>query len=316
MTIPEKIESLRLLPWYSVDLPWQVEHGKGMIHLDERRMLYTLTRDYFSGAGHIIDGGAFLGTSSLALGFGLHDRGYSKERVIHAYDMFIITDYGVDHYCDRKGWFRKKLKPGDNMRPLYEKNIAPVADYISIHEGNLLETPWTSGPIEILFSDVSKSWELNDYIIRNWIGALIPETGILIQQDQVQEYHVWVAITMEILADYFETIDYTPYSSMVYRLKSEIPRHVLEKCMYANITKEEMEHYYLRFLERFRRGGMGRYKGWSLGMVEAGLVVTYAFQVGDLDKAHHALKQCEEKFRNVPDTMQRLAEIRKLLAKK
>ena len=45
----------------------------------------------------------------------------------------------------------------------------------------------------------------------------------------MQEYHVWVAITIEILADYFETIDYTMYSSMVYRLKREIPARVLQK---------------------------------------------------------------------------------------
>ena len=208
-----------------------------------------------------------------------------------------------------------KAKAGDSIRPLYERNVAPVADYISIHEGNLLEKPWTSGPIEILFSDISKSWELNDYIIKNWIAALIPETGILIQQDQVQEYHVWVAITMEILADYFETIDYTPFSSMVYRLKSEIPAHVLEKCMRANITNDEMEHYYLRYLNRFRSVGMGRYTGWILGMVEVGLVGVYGLHMQDMDKAHRALKECEEKFRNVPDTMRRLSEIRAHLGK-
>jgi hypothetical protein len=315
MTIPEKIESLRRLPWYSVDLPTEMRHVQGMIHPDECRMLYTLARDYFSGAGRIIDGGAFLGMSSLSLGSGLRDRGYKKEPVIDAFDMFIISGYSVQHYCDQRGWFRKKMKEGDNIRRFYERNIAPVAGYISVHEGDLLKMPWKSGPIEILFSDISKSWELNDHIIKNWITALIPETGILIQQDQVQEYHVWVAITMEILADYFETIDYTQFSSMVYRLKSEIPAHVLEKCMHANITKEEMEHYYLRFLNRFRSVGMGRYTGWNLGMVEAGLVVTYASYIGDLDKARHALKQCEEKFRNVPDTMRRLAEIRAMIGK-
>ena len=58
---------------------------------------------------------------------------------------------------------------------------------------------------------------------------------------------------------------------------------------------------------------MGRYTGCNLGMVEAGLVATYAFHIHDLDMARHALKQCEEKFRNVPDTMRRLAEIKKHL---
>jgi hypothetical protein len=313
MTHPDKIESLRRLPWYSVELPGEVERGKGMIHSDERRMLYTLARDYFSGAGRIVDGGAFFGTSSLALGFGLRDRGYKKEPVIDAFDIFILDEYGLKHYCEPSGWFGRKLKAGNNMRFIYERHIAPVAEYISIHEGDLLKMPWKSGPIEILFSDISKSWQLNDHIIRNWIAALIPETGILIQQDQVQEYHVWVAITMEILADYFETIDYTPFSSMVYRLKSEIPAHVLEKCMSANITKDEMEHYYLSFLNRFRRVGMGRYTGWTLGMVEVGLAVTYGHHIGDLDKARHTLRQCEEKFRNVPDTLRRVADFRRII---
>lgn len=313
MTTLERIESLRRLPWYSMDLPAEVSGARGMIHMDERRMLYTLARDYFAGEGRIIDGGAFLGMSSLSLGFGLRDRGYKKQAVIEAFDTFIITAYGVENYCDEKGWFGKKIKEGDSMRHLYEKAIAPVADYVSIHEGDLLKMPWTSGPIEILFSDVSKSWELNDYIIKNWIASLIPETGILIQQDQVQEYHVWVAITMEILADYFETIDYTPWSSMVYRLKRAIPARVLEKCMSTNVTPAEMEYYYLSFMERFRRMGMGRYKGWTLGMVEAGLVVAYGFYIRDMDKARHALRQCEEKFGHIPDTMGRLAEIRKKL---
>ena len=169
---------------------------------------------------------------------------------------------------------------------------------------------WTGGPIEILFSDVSKSWSVNDYIITKWVSNLIPETGILIQQDQVQEYHVWVAITMEILADCFELIDYTKNSSMVYRLKPEVPTRTLQKSLHDNISPAEMEYYYLSFLERFRRMGMGRYQGWHLGMVEAGLAVTYGFHIGDLDKARHALRKCEEKFHDIPDTMFRLAAIK------
>jgi hypothetical protein len=202
------------------------------------------------------------------------------------------------------------LKAGDNVRFVYERNVASVAKYIRIHEGDLLQMTWSGEPIEIIFSDVAKGWKLNDYITLNWISALLPETGILIRQDQVQEYHVWVAITMEILADFFEIIDYTVFDSMVYRLKKPIPTRVLHKCLTANISTEEMEYYYLSWLERFRRMGMGRYKGWTLGMVEAGLVVTYGFHIGDLDKAWYALRECEAKFRHIPDTMGRLAQIK------
>ena len=59
----------------------------------------------------------------------------------------------------------------DNIRFLYERNIAKIADYVTIHEENLTETPWSGGAIEILFSDISKGWILNDYIISNWISA-------------------------------------------------------------------------------------------------------------------------------------------------
>jgi hypothetical protein len=180
-----------------------------------------------------------------------------------------------------------------------------------VHEGDLTKIKMRTEPIEIIFSDVSKRWALNDYIIENWLRALIPETDILIQQDQIQEYHVWVAITMGIMQEYFELIDYVMYSSIVYRLKREIPERVIQKCLSKNITAAEIEYYYSNWVDRFRRMGMGRYKGWTLGMVELGLAVTYGFHIGDLDKARYVLHTCEQKFQGIPDTMSRVAAIKK-----
>ncbi|MCX6971398.1 MAG: hypothetical protein NTV93_14765 [Verrucomicrobia bacterium] len=121
-----------------------------MIHADERRMLYTLARDYFTGSGRIIDGGAFLGTSSLSLGHGLKDRHHEKSPVIDTFDWFLIDEYSVRGYLDEGRLFGKEVKTGDNIRFAYEQNIASVAEYIEVHEGNLLAKPWEKGPIEIL----------------------------------------------------------------------------------------------------------------------------------------------------------------------
>jgi hypothetical protein len=313
MNNSERINALRHLPWYSIEPPVDVLSGRQMVGADERRMLYTLARDYYSGAGRIIDGGTFLGSSSLALGMGLKDRNFPKKKVIDAFDWFIIDEASVRNHLDGSDLLSKNVRPGDNVRFLYERNVAEVAEYILIHEGDITHRPWNGGAIEILFSDVSKSLDANDFIITNWISALLPETGILIQQDQVQQYHVWVAITMEMLADYFEVIDYTVNSSMIYRLKHEIPVRVLERCLNKNVSHDDMEYYYTSFLERFRRMGMGRFKGWPLGMVELGLAVVYGFHIGDVDKARHTLDQIAGKFSNVPDTMVRLAEIKKHL---
>ena len=238
-------KALRRVPWYSIDVPPDVARCQRhpMIYATSRR-LYTLARDYYSGQGRIIDGGAFLGSSSLALGSGLRDQGFRREPVIDAFDTFIIDDYSVAHHLDHGDSLAQGLKAGDSMLPIYQANIAPVSHYIAIYEGDLLKKTWGGKPIEILFSDISKGWSLNDYILMNWIPYLIPETGILIQQDQVQEYHVWVAISMSMMADYFETIDYVLNDFVVYRLKREIPRSALERCLSKNVTPSDMEFHY------------------------------------------------------------------------
>ena len=313
MNYTDRIEALRRLPWYSIALPADVPSGIGMIGADERRLLYTLTKEYFSGSGRIIDGGAYLGSSSLALGLGLKHRNFPKQKVIDAFDWFIMHELYVQHYLNQSDPLSQNVKPGDYVRYIYDRNITEVAEYITIHDGDVRVTPWNGEPIEILFVDISKTLDTNDYIITNWIPALLPEIGVLIQQDQVEENHVWVAITMEMLADYFEIIDYTVNSSMVYRLKREIPAYALERCLQKNVSHEDREFYYKKFLDRFRRIGMGRFSGWQLGMVELGLAVLYGRIIGDVEKAEFTLKQVEARFAQIPDTMHRIAEIRRRL---
>jgi hypothetical protein len=280
-----------------------------MIGVDERRMLYTLAKDYFSDSGCIIDGGAYLGSSSLALGLGLKHRNFPKRKIINAFDRFIMNEVYVQRYLDPGDPLSRGIKPGDYARFIYDRNTAAVSEYITVHDGDVTATPWSGQPIEILFVDISKSPDTNDYIITNWIPALLPEIGVLIQQDQVEQNHVWIAITMEMLIDYFEFIDYTVNCSMVYRLKRAIPTRTLERCLQKNITHQDREFYYKNFLERFRRVGMGRFTGWHLGMVELGLASLYAFHIGDIEKAKYTLNQVAKQFAHVPDTMHRLAAI-------
>lgn len=304
------IEGLRRLPWYCTDLPPQLSDGRGMIADDERRLLYVLARDYFQGEGVIIDGGTYLGDSSLALGYGLIDRQYPAKKAIHAFDLFIIDDGSAQLHLPEADKAGRIIKGGDNVQFIYENRTAAISQYIQIHAGDVTQTAWENGPIEILFCDISKSWGVNDYILQNWLPSLIPERGILIQQDQVQEHHVWVGITMEMLSDHFECLDYVKNSSMVYRLRRPIPRADLDRCLMANLSDDDLERAYLSYLEKFRSIGMGRYTGWYLGMVEVGLVVTYGFHIGDMEKARHAWAKCAEKFSHIPDTMHRLNAIK------
>lgn len=305
------IRNLRRLPWYCTDLPPQLSDGRGMIADDERRLLYVLAHDYFRDEGAIIDGGTFLGDSSMALGYGLKNRGFAPKKAIHAFDLFIIDEPSAQHHLPPSDAPGHTIKGGDNIRFIYENRTREVSQYIEIHEGDVTKETWTGGPVEILFSDISKSWEINDYILQNWIPSLIPERGILIQQDQVQQYHVWVGITMEMLSDHFECLDYVRNSSMVYRLKRPIPKADITRCLSANVSTDDMERAYLGYLEKFRSVGMGRYSGWMLGMVEVGLIAVYGWHIGDMDKARHAWNAVDRKFGHIHDTRHRLDEIKR-----
>ena len=260
----KRAESPKIPQWALIDEPQNVISGRGMVHPDERRLLYILARDYFSGAGVIIDGGTFAGSSSLALGLGLKDRGFPRRKVIHAFDTFII-DAGAEITLDRNDPLSAEIKGGDSIRPLYDRNVAEVASYIEVHHGDVLQEPWSGRRIEILFCDICKMLPINDYVLEQWIARLIPGRGLLIQQDQVQEHHVWIAISMSILSDYFEIVDFVPHSTMIYRLKRKIPRKILKKALDRNVTPELMERHYLRSLETFRALDVPHRKRWHLG---------------------------------------------------
>jgi hypothetical protein len=263
----------------------------------------------------IIDGGTFAGSSSLALGFGLKDRGFPRRKVIHAFDTFII-DAGSEITLDRNDPLSADIKGGDSIRPLYDRNVAEVASYIEVHHGDVLQKPWSGERIEILFCDICKMLPINDYVLEQWIARLIPGRGLLIQQDQVQEHHVWIAITMSILSDYFEIVDFVPHSTIIYRLKQKIPRKALKHALYLNVTLELMERHYLRSLEMFRALDVPHRERWHLVMVELGLPVLYGFHIGDMDKAWHALNVVKKEFSSEPDTMRRAGELEKHLAAK
>lgn len=93
------VAALRHKP-YSGVLPAE---NANLTKTDQRRVLYTLARDYFRGARQIIDGGAYFGGSWLSFGYGLKDRGYQKEPITNAFDRFIIDEFSVQSYFHQDG---------------------------------------------------------------------------------------------------------------------------------------------------------------------------------------------------------------------
>jgi hypothetical protein len=204
-------------PWRQVELPPSAQDVLTMLSLEERRLLYWLTRSYRAGDGAIVDGGCFVGGSTISLAEGVRAAGIGG--VVDVFDLFEVEPYMTDFYFKNH-----ELRTGDSFRPLFDRNTADVADLLRVHDGDLMQERWSGEPIEILFIDFAKSWDLNDFIAQEFLPCLIPGRSIVVQQDYVFSGCPWIALTMEHLREYLEPVAFVEHCSVVFLCRRKVPR--------------------------------------------------------------------------------------------
>ncbi|HYO77110.1 MAG TPA: class I SAM-dependent methyltransferase, partial [Thermoanaerobaculia bacterium] len=204
----------------------------------ELSLLNYLGEHAYRGEGAIVDAGSFLGGSTIALADGLRrNRRWMRKRTakpIHSYDRFEVEEW------TRGVYFPEETPAGSSFREEYERNIAPYADLVEVHAGEIEDHPWTGGPIEILFIDVAKHWTVCDWVTWQFFPHLIPGRSFVVQQDYL--YHHWVAwlhVTMELYADYFEYVCDTELNSVVFRNTKASPSSVLRRNSVDSLSVDE-----------------------------------------------------------------------------
>ncbi|MHB8658426.1 MAG: hypothetical protein ACYC91_10815 [Solirubrobacteraceae bacterium] len=256
--------------WTGVELPARALEVLTMLSVEERQLLYWLARSRFSGAGAIVDGGCFVGGSTVALGEGLRASG--RDAVIDVFDMFEVEPYMTDFY------FRgEDLKAGDSFRPVFGRNTDHVADLLRVHEGDLMASGWRGDPIEILFVDISKTWGLNDFLVSEFFPCLIPQRSVVVQQDFVYPGCPWVIVTMEYLADCFTPVAFAEYCSVVYQCTAPVPRGLEPVSALAHEVKMDL-------VQR----AVGRFMGYPRAVLECAKA-TLLWEQGDFEAARAVL---------------------------
>jgi hypothetical protein len=252
-----RISSLQATPWRIVTPPSEVLNAMTMLSTSERALLYWLARDYYTGAGEIVDGGCFVGGSTLALAYGLLDGGHEWERPrIHVYDLFASDPYMVEYYFKPLGI---TCTSGESFRTFFDANTRSVASLLQVNQGDICQIGWTGEPIEIMFIDISKHWSINDVLLTDFFPCLIPGRSVVIQQDFIFEWCPWLAVTMEYLADYFEYIAFVEHNSTVYLHTRPIPSDVLQVKLWDFPLERKVE-----LMDR----AIGRFSGYARGMLE------------------------------------------------
>jgi Methyltransferase domain len=235
--------------WRHEPVPAACANIPTMLVADELRLLNCLARDYYSGLGAIVDGGPFLGGSTVALADGLRHnprRSHTAAKRIHSFDRFEVEDW------TRGKFFPESTPAGTSFRNRFEDNIAPYADLVEVHAGDVRAHRWTGEPIEILFIDMAKHWTVCDWLTWQFFPHLIPGRSLVIQQDYLYHHWVgWLHVTMEFYADYFEYVCDTEVNSVVFLHTRKIPDTVLRANTVDSLTIEEKTALMDRAADRF-----------------------------------------------------------------
>lgn len=225
-------------PWENLKNP---ERSKGtipgQIQPIECQALYWLAGEYYRGVGEIVELGTFLGRSSEALARGLADNGKiadrDKAKRLHCFDRFLYNEHHFTPILQDSG-----VAYGQSFYDLWRRNMAPYENLIEPNPGDLMALEWCGRPIEILFIDAAKSWELNDRILDQFFRCLIPKVSMVVQQDYLFQGCPWLQITMEKFADYFDLIGNAD-TSMVFGCARPVPLADLERGIAALSAMEK-----------------------------------------------------------------------------
>ena len=202
----------------------------GMTSNEERDFVRKYAAHDFKGEGAIVDLGCWMGSFTLPLAVGLRENPRIRDRkvAIHAYDLFRWQGWMNGSVANTR--WAGRYQEGDDFKDAFVEQVAPVADLVTIHAGDLNKERWDpSEPIEYLLIDAMKSWELTNSVVRNFFPALRPGLSLVHHQDFVHYYTPWIHLIMYRLRKYFEPHTYVPVGSLIFIYRELIPRELLEK---------------------------------------------------------------------------------------
>jgi hypothetical protein len=266
-------DALARRPWRDVMAPEEVRAVPTMLSPEEQALLYVLARDHAGGEGAIVDAGCFLGGSSAAVLAGVRDRpGPWTGPPVVSYDCFRVEEYTLEQFfSDAPG-----VRVGDSFRSRYDRNVSGYGVPHEVREGDVVEFGWGGGPIDILFLDLLKTWEINDAVLRDFFPHVVPGRTVVVQQDYGWGQLPWLQMTVELMRSSLRWLD-AVWSSHVFLVERPIP----EQLFTAELRRDLSDGEKLALVDR----AIARDDGGSADMVTLAKAAMLA-ELGRRDEAH------------------------------
>src|SRR5579875_395539 len=289
-------EAIRPDRFPAVPLPYV----DGMITDEERKALACFAKNIWNygapGNGAIVDGGCYVGASTVALAEGLRQSNVPERKRrgrIWSYDLFRTTPAMSEHYLKGSG-----LKAGDSFQPIFEKNTGAYRDYIALQAGDIRKAPVPEAPIAILFLDILWSWDCTNYVGSHFYPGVEPGRSLLIHQDFVYPFYPWVILSMGLLSEFFEFAYNVRHSSVVFDVRKKVRERDIEDP--RNLALPRALAIYDEFIERL--------EGWGKGALALGKAL-YLASLNRIEDARKLVDEVAVKFAAEPLVTQYLDSI-------
>lgn len=226
MRLPKRFSSFELSPWIggrqsalgaAKNVPTMLSHEESLLY-------FWLTSQWATGCGAIVDLGCFVGGSTARFAAGHQDAGLTSQ--IHAYDKFGVSQGLRDEVLYPAG---ATPFEGDTSLPAVREFLAPWAEHITLHKGNIQDIGWTGDPIEILAMDASKSTKTQDQMARDFYPALRAGQSIVIQQDFLHWRQPWIAAQMALMSEYFVPLAHATNDTIIFGCIKAVDDQALER---------------------------------------------------------------------------------------
>ncbi|WP_103259213.1 class I SAM-dependent methyltransferase [Tabrizicola aquatica] len=248
-----------------------------MLRPEESRLYHWLGRRV-TGNGAVVDLGAYAGGSAARLLSGLERTDWAGR--LHAYDHFRSS---------RRFW--EKFLPNDplpdhdeaDILPIARRHLARWADRVEWHRGEIAETRWTGGAVEILAVDAAKGAAVADHVAAEFFPALVPGRSVVVQQDYLIAVQPWLCAQMVHLRDCFLPLALVPKDCVVFLCLRRPTAGELQAARTFDLTDGQLMHgvraaakwhAYMIGRERFQamlaqiKANPGARLGWQMRQAE------------------------------------------------
>jgi hypothetical protein len=187
----------------------------GLTTKEEQAWCRWYGAEVWSGRGVIVEWGAWLGslTTNYCEGLMLNPELPERGPIAYTYDLFRWEEWceeqvqGTEH--------AGKLTVGAPFDDYFRELHRQYARWLEVRSDDLASVGWDGPPIELVVNDAVKTLPIGANVFRRFLPSLLPEVGLLANQDYLWPTDAFLTLLMYQAREFFD-FEYTlPDSCMV-----------------------------------------------------------------------------------------------------